>query len=89
MQAACEVESATSSMCLRTFPEASSARDATHMLRRGWLEAIRCHHLAHSGGRQVASILDVGCSVGLSTEQLADFYPQAEVTVSGGNPYGQ
>ncbi|CAI5463792.1 unnamed protein product [Closterium sp. Yama58-4] len=79
-EAAYEVEAATLSMCRRAIPWADSAEEAARILRLGWLDAIQAHHAAHAGGAPVQAVLDVGCSVGVSTRWLASYYPEADVT---------
>lgn len=66
----------------RTIPEAPTIEDATEIVRGNWLQAIEQHHNQHSGNTVVKGILDIGCSVGVSTRFLADKLPSAEVTVS-------
>lgn len=68
-------------MSIRAVPDARSADEATQVVRRNWLEAIEKHHRQHSGGSMVRDILDIGCSVGISTGYLADTFPSAKVTV--------
>ena len=52
------------------------------MMRGNWLKAIEDHHFQYSGVCDIRDILDVGCSVGVSTRFLADRFPSAQVTVS-------
>lgn len=46
------------------------------------MQAISSHHQMYSGGQGVSSVLDIGCSIGDSTRELADWFPDAHVTVS-------
>ena len=81
-QAAAEAEAATMSMARRAIPDASSLDEANEIIRGNWLQAIEQHHLQYSGNSTIRDILDVGCSVGVSTGYLADKFPSAKVTVS-------
>lgn len=86
-QAASEVEPATSSMIIRAIPSAKTVEEANQVLRGNWLKAIEDHHYQHSGGCVIRDILDVGCSVGISTRFLADKFPSAQVTGLDLSPY--
>ncbi|XP_042477667.1 uncharacterized protein LOC122059026 [Macadamia integrifolia] len=85
--AAAEAEAATLSMVKRAIPYASSLDEANQILRGNWLQAIEQHHLQYSGGSMIKDILDVGCSVGVSTRFLADKFPEANVTGLDLSPY--
>ncbi|KAI6673066.1 hypothetical protein NL676_000972 [Syzygium grande] len=85
--AAAEAEPATKSMSIRAVPDARSADEATQVVRGNWLEAIEKHHRQHSGGSMVRDILDIGCSVGISTGYLADTFASAKVTGLDLSPY--
>ncbi|KVI04416.1 hypothetical protein Ccrd_017270 [Cynara cardunculus var. scolymus] len=78
--AAAEVEAATMSMVKRAIPDASSVDDANEIVRGNWLNAIEQHHQQFSGNLKIRDILDVGCSVGVSTRFLADKFPSAKLT---------
>ncbi|XP_058756248.1 uncharacterized protein LOC131629478 isoform X2 [Vicia villosa] len=78
--AAAEAEAATKSMVRRAIPTASSVDEATQVLRGNWLNAIEQHHLQHSKTSTIDDILDIGCSVGVSSRYLADKFPTAKVT---------
>lgn len=80
-QAAAEAEPATMSMVRRAIPDASSLDEANQIVRGNWLQAIENHHLQYSGNSTIGDILDIGCSVGVSTKFLADKFPSAKVTV--------
>lgn len=71
------------SMVRRAIPNASSLDEANQIVRGNWLEAIEKHHLQYSGGSTIRDILDIGCSVGVSTRFLAEKFPSANVTVCG------
>ena len=73
------------SMVRRATPDASSLEEANKIVRGNWLQAIERHHLQYSGS-MIRDILDVGCSIGVSTRYLADKFPSAKVTVSGKFP---
>lgn len=85
--AAAEAEPATMSIVRRAIPYASSLDEANQIVRGNWLKAIESHHKQHSGGLIVKNILDIGCSVGVSTTFLADKFPTAEVTGLDLSPY--
>lgn len=70
------------SLARRAIPDASSLDEANQIVRGNWLQAIEQHHKQYSGNIMIRDILDVGCSVGVSTRYLADKYPSAKVTVS-------
>lgn len=87
--AAYEVEPATQVMALRVW---KSEQDLTptaaqQRLRGGILGAINTFRKIHNLSAPIESILDVGCSVGVSTRWLAAKYPQAEVTGIDLSPY--
>ncbi|KAI5065216.1 hypothetical protein GOP47_0019911 [Adiantum capillus-veneris] len=86
-KAASEVEAATSSMIIRAIPKAKNLEEAIKVLRGNWLRAIEDYHLVHSGNPEIRDILDVGCSVGISTRCLADTFPSAQVTGLDLSPY--
>ncbi|XVF58604.1 hypothetical protein PTKIN_Ptkin07bG0079700 [Pterospermum kingtungense] len=85
--AAAEAEVATMSMVRRALPYASSNEKATQELRGNWIQAIKQHHMKHSANRSIENILDIGCSVGVSTRFLADNFPCAKVTGLDLSPY--
>ncbi|XP_004505505.2 uncharacterized protein [Cicer arietinum] len=85
--AAAEAEAATKSMVRRAIPNASSIDEATQILRGNWLQAIEQHHLQHSQTSMISDILDIGCSVGVSSRCLADKFPTANVTGLDLSPY--
>jgi ubiquinone/menaquinone biosynthesis C-methylase UbiE len=69
-KAAFEAEPATYSMALRVWPEDGLTWQAARDRLRGSFHQV----LAEYGPAQVADILDMGCSVGLSTVPLHRFY---------------
>lgn len=69
-QAAFEAESATYSMALRVWPKESLTWQEAHARLRGSFHQV----LAQYGSTQVQDILDIGCSVGLSTLPLHRYY---------------
>ncbi|CAK8577102.1 unnamed protein product [Lathyrus sativus] len=85
--AAAEAEAATKSMGRRAIPTASSVDEATQILRGNWLNAIEQHHLQHSQTSTIDDILDIGCSVGVSSRYLAEKFPTAKVTGLDLSPY--
>ncbi|CAD6204883.1 unnamed protein product [Miscanthus lutarioriparius] len=52
--------------------------EANQIVRRNWLNVIEEHHLKYSRNCQVNDILDIGCSVGVSTRYLAEKFPSAQ-----------
>lgn len=81
-----EAESATYSMAMRIWPTevksgALSWQAAQQRLRDSYTGAVAAFLQAH-GGRAVNHILDVGCSVGISTRALGAAFPSAS-TVTG------
>jgi ubiquinone/menaquinone biosynthesis C-methylase UbiE len=48
-------------------------------LRNAFTSHVQAFTSEHSG-RPIAQILDVGCSVGISTDYLIDAFPRAEVS---------
>ncbi|QCD86283.1 S-adenosyl-L-methionine-dependent methyltransferase [Vigna unguiculata] len=85
--AAAEAEAATMSMVRRALPGASSLEEANQILRGNWLQAIEQHHIQYSESSGINDILDIGCSVGISTKYLADKFPIAKVTGLDLSPY--
>lgn len=71
-QAAFEAESATYAMALRVWPqEGLTWQAAQARLRGGFHQALNDH-----GPEQVRDIIDIGCSVGISTLTLHRYYQQ-------------
>nr|GLL45479.1 uncharacterized protein LOC109168033 [Ipomoea trifida] len=85
--AAAEVEPATMAMELRAIPDANSLDEASQVVRGNWLDAIEKHHKQYSGGFAIRDILDIGCSIGMSTRCLASRYPSANLTGLDLSPY--
>ncbi|KAL2328115.1 hypothetical protein Fmac_021542 [Flemingia macrophylla] len=85
--AAAEAEPATMSMARRALPDASSSEEANQILRGNWLRAIEQHHTQYSESSLIGDILDIGCSVGISTRYLADKFSTAQVTGLDLSPY--
>ncbi|KAJ4729675.1 CMV 1a interacting protein 1 [Melia azedarach] len=83
--AAAEAEAANLSMTKRAIPYASSVDEANLVMRGNWLQAIEQHH--QQCGGEIRHILDIGCSVGVSTKHLADKFPSAKVTGLDLSPY--
>nr|CAB3495319.1 unnamed protein product [Digitaria exilis] len=86
-EAAAEAEPATMSIAKRAIPEATSIQEANQIVRGNWLNAIEEHHLKYSGNRGINDILDIGCSVGVSTRYLAEKFPSAQVVGLDLSPY--
>lgn len=70
------------SISKRAIPDASTVDEANEIVRGNWLNAIEIHHQQYSGNLKIRDILDIGCSVGVSTRYLADKFPSANLTVS-------
>ncbi len=72
--AAFEAESATHSMALRVWPdEVLTWQAAQDRLRSSFHEVLAQH-----GPSSVHDILDIGCSVGISTRAIHDYYAQKQ-----------
>jgi len=82
--AAFECESATMSMAIRTWPkEPLTVKQAQDRLRASFTDAIKQYMKScEMSLSNVQRVLDVGCSVGVSTFYLADAFPTAS-TVDG------
>ncbi|KAK9088937.1 hypothetical protein Scep_028019 [Stephania cephalantha] len=85
--AAAEAEAATMSMVRRAIPYASSLEEANQIVRGNWLQAISQHHQQYSGNSPINKVLDIGCSVGVSTGFIADKFPDASTTGLDLSPY--
>ncbi|KAF3327101.1 Erythromycin 3''-O-methyltransferase [Carex littledalei] len=86
--AASEAEAATMSIAKRAIPDASSIEEANQRVRGPWLSAIENHHLKYSGNKcEIRDILDIGCSVGVSSRCLAEKFPSASVVGLDLSPY--
>ncbi|PWZ16517.1 40S ribosomal protein S8 [Zea mays] len=85
--AAAEAKPATMSIAKRAIPEATSIEEANQIVRGNWLNVIEEHHPKYLGSSQVNDILDIGCSVGVSTRYLVEKFPSAQaVFVVGASP---
>lgn len=69
------------SMLRRAIPD-GSLEEANKIMRGNWVKEIEQQHLQYAGNSVIEDILDIGCSVGVSTRYLADRFPSAKVTVS-------
>lgn len=85
--AAAEAEAATMSMVKRAIPDAPSVDEANKVVRGNWLQVIERHYQQYSKNTTINDILDIGCSVGVSTRFLADKFPSAKVTGLDLSPY--
>ena len=73
-QAAFEAPSATYSMALRVWPQENLTWEVAHNRLRSSFHQV----LAKYGPSKVQDILDIGCSVGISTLALHRFYQQKQ-----------
>lgn len=81
-EAACEAQSATYSMALRVWKnEPLTADEAQARLRSSFHQA-----LADRGITDVRDILDVGCSVGISTQTLHEYYQKQSLQKQSPQP---
>ncbi|XP_050205201.1 uncharacterized protein LOC126655201 isoform X2 [Mercurialis annua] len=78
--AAAEAEPATMSMVRRSLPNVASLEEGIQILRGNVLKTITQQHQTYSGKSVIDDILDIGCSVGVSTRFLADSFPSAKVS---------
>jgi ubiquinone/menaquinone biosynthesis C-methylase UbiE len=78
-EAALEAPSATYAMALRVWPKENLTWETAHKRLRGSFHEV----LATYGPQQVRDILDIGCSVGISTLELHRYYQQKQ-----GHPVG-
>jgi ubiquinone/menaquinone biosynthesis C-methylase UbiE len=77
-EAACEARSATYAMALRVWKnEPLTADEAQARLRSTFHQA-----LTQQGITQAENILDVGCSIGISTQTIHDFYLKQSLSQS-------
>lgn len=72
--AAFEAESATYAMALRVWPD----EDLTWQAAQARLRSSFHEVLAAQGPEKVTDVLDVGCSVGISTRSLKSFYERTQ-----------
>lgn len=75
-KAAFEAESATQAMALRVWKGETMTSEVAHSRLRGSFHAV----LADHGPQQVQDILDLGCSVGISTMTLHRYYQSRQNT---------
>lgn len=84
--AAAEVRPASTVIACRTFKEMGDAAEAEARLRRGITGAMRAD-LERRGLPDPGSILDVGCSTGISCRWLSEAFPRADLTGLDASPY--
>ncbi|MBD2337674.1 class I SAM-dependent methyltransferase [Calothrix sp. FACHB-156] len=72
--AAFETEPATYAMALRVWPKENLTWEVAHTRLRGSFHEV----LAKYGPQEVRDILDIGCSVGISTQALHRYYQQKQ-----------
>lgn len=83
-QAAFEAESATYAMALRVWPQEELTWQAAQERLRSSFHQV----LAEHGPASVQDILDIGCSVGISTQYLHRFYQQRSQTAGSPRTIG-
>jgi len=86
-QAAFEAEPATLAMALRVWPQEGLTWDAAQArLRASFLDCIS-QHISEHQLTPPQSIVDVGCSVGLSTRAIHDRFEAADIVGLDLSPY--
>ena len=86
-QAAVEAEPATYSMALRVYPKERITADAAQKrLRDSYTDALRAHVDEHYG-KEPETIVDVGCSVGISTRYISDAFQKSKMVGLDLSPY--
>ena len=86
-QAAVEAEPATYSMALRVWPKDRITADAAQKrLRDSYTGALRAH-VDEYYGKEPDTIVDVGCSVGISTRYISDAFPNSKMVGLDLSPY--
>ena len=75
-QAACEAPAATQSMALRIWPKENLTAGEAHARLRHSFHSL----LEEYGPAQVRDVVDIGCSVGISTLELHRYYSQKQET---------
>ena len=88
--AAFEAEPATYAMALRVYPkDRITAEEAQRRLRDSYTSALRSHVERYSPGAAAEPelIVDVGCSVGISTRYISDAFPTARMIGMDLSPY--
>lgn len=84
--AAAEVRPASTVIACRTFKEMDDAVAAEARLRRGITDCMRAD-LERRGLPAPATILDAGCSTGISCRWLSDAFPSAAITGLDASPH--
>lgn len=86
-QAAFEAEPATLAMALRVWPQEGLTWDAAQArLRRSFLDCIS-QHISQHQLTPPSRIVDVGCSVGISTRAIHDRFDAADIVGLDLSPY--
>jgi hypothetical protein len=88
-QAAMEVESAAQTVHSPVFAQKAGELSANgdFMLRESYHQCLRNKLVAHGPSTPIASIVDVGCSTGLSTAALHRHFPDASIQGVDLSPY--
>lgn len=88
-QAAFEVEPASDAMALRVYKTETgiSVLEAQTRVRMGILDAVQNFANQHGVLKSPTDILDIGCSVGVSTRWLAKQYPESNILGLDLSPY--
>ncbi len=88
-QAAFEVEPASDAMALRVYKTETeiSVMEAQTRVRMGILDHVQKFANQHGVLKNPTDIIDIGCSVGVSTRWLAKQYPNADILGLDLSPY--
>ncbi|CAM6097955.1 unnamed protein product [Calypogeia fissa] len=86
-EAAFDAEPATKVVMKRAFKHIASPQLAEETFRFRWLKELEAHHTKFSNGLQAGAILDIGCSIGISSRYLRNHFPVAQVTGLDLSPY--
>lgn len=88
-QAAFEVEPASDAMALRVYKTETeiSVMEAQTRVRMGILDHVQKFANQHGVLKNPTDIIDIGCSVGVSTRWLAKQYPEANILGLDLSPY--
>ncbi|GBG61394.1 hypothetical protein CBR_g20425 [Chara braunii] len=89
-KAAFEIEPANLMVAKRAFKTVmptTSPIECEELQKRYWILAVKNHLDRYGPKGPVTDILDIGCSIGLSANALADAFPDAQVTGLDASPH--